>query len=86
MFYFVIIIFIDTPSYLSPDAESWKIFVVFWLADGVWLFVPLIAVVKLWPRLTTTTQLITKTTTKESTVNESDEKEEEKSDENTKWV
>uniref|UniRef100_A0A914VMR9 G-protein coupled receptors family 1 profile domain-containing protein n=1 Tax=Plectus sambesii TaxID=2011161 RepID=A0A914VMR9_9BILA len=43
-----------TQTYLAEEAGFWKTFWVFWVADGVWVVLPLAAAVQLWPRLAQT--------------------------------
>uniref|UniRef100_A0A914CNG0 Uncharacterized protein n=1 Tax=Acrobeloides nanus TaxID=290746 RepID=A0A914CNG0_9BILA len=41
-----------TPSYISQTATNWEIFWVFWVADGIWVIIPLAVMIDIWLRIT----------------------------------
>ncbi|GMS83850.1 hypothetical protein PENTCL1PPCAC_6025, partial [Pristionchus entomophagus] len=40
-----------TPDYINPEASYLRQFIVFWVADGIWVIIPLLVMVALWDRL-----------------------------------
>ncbi|MFH4980436.1 hypothetical protein AB6A40_007145 [Gnathostoma spinigerum] len=48
-----------TPSYIAEDAGCLKIFLVFWVPDGIWVIVPLLVMISLWDALTNNVTKIT---------------------------
>ncbi|KAI6188320.1 hypothetical protein M3Y98_00342100 [Aphelenchoides besseyi] len=39
------------PSYFTPGTPLWKIFLIFWVPNGVWLVMPLVAMIGMWNML-----------------------------------